>query len=233
MAKHNNDLFVEKIKDSTGMYYHLDEDGKKKEPAKDNLIQQKPEKSNDTYPKEISKEELAELDPTFNESMFITKVNNMFVKFFTCVMMDRLPEVNHFVDDNVYEFGNMLINAVKSKGHRQMYDELNVKNTTIKKITLYEDSYIVNVYLQSRYLDYIISLDDGNYVSGNNTTRKEVDYNIILTKKRVTKNQDIVRKCPGCGATINVNSSGKCDYCGSIYNQEDYDWVIASLEKLN
>ena len=115
-----------------------------------------------------------------------------------------------------------------------MYDELNVKSTTIKDIQVTDNEFIIKVYLQSRYMDYIISLKDGSYVSGNNTSRKQVDYYITLTKKRVTKSQDIVRKCPGCGATINVNASGKCEYCGSIYNQEDYDWVITSLEqKLN
>ncbi len=226
--KENNKLFEENIKDSAGRYYHLDEDDVKK--AKEKEVQPKEE---ETYPRDITKEELAKLDPSFNESMFITKVNNMFVKFLTNIMMDRLPEVKHFVQDNVYEFGNMIINAAKQNGNRQMYDELNVKNTTIKNIQLYEDSYVVNVHLQYRYMDYIISLDDGSYVSGNNSSRKEVGYNIILTKKRVTNNQDIVRKCPNCGASINVNASGKCEYCGSIYNLEDYDWVIASLEKLN
>jgi len=232
MTKQNNELFAENIKDSAGMYYHLDEDEKRKKEAAP--VKKEPEEpKEESYPREITKEELAKLDSSFNESMFITKVNNMFVKFLTSIMMDRLPEVKHFVTDNVYEFGNMIINGAKNNGNRQMFDELNVKDTTIKTITLYEDFYKVNVYLQSRYLDYIISLDDGNYVSGNNSSRKQVDYNIILTKKRVTKNQDIVRKCPNCGASINVNASGKCEYCGSIYNLEDYDWVIASLEKLN
>ena len=38
-----------------------------------------------------------------------------------------------------------------------------------------------------------------------------------------------VRKCPACGAPMNVNKSGKCDYCGSIYNQEDYDFVLTNI----
>lgn len=225
--KENNRLFNENIKDANGLFYHLDEDEKKHKVAK-------PEKKVETSErKEMTLDEFKKLDSTFNESMFITKVNNMFVKFFTNIMMDRLPEVKHFVSDKVYEYGESIINAVKSKGWRQMYDELNVKNTKITSYQVTDDNYIIHVLLQSRYMDYIISLDDGDYVSGNNTSRIQVDYDLTLTKKRVTKNQDIVRKCPGCGATINVNSSGKCEYCGSIYNQEDYDWVITSLEKLN
>ena len=43
--------------------------------------------------------------------------------------------------------------------------------------------------------------------------------------------QGIVRKCPTCGASMNINNSGECEYCHSIYNQEDYDWVLTKLEK--
>lgn len=225
--KETNRLFNENIKDANGLFYHLDEDEKKTKVAK-------PEKKVEpSGPKVMTIDEFKKLNPTFNESMFITKVNNMFVKFFTDIMMDRLPEVNHFVSDEVYAYGESIINAVKPKGWRQMYDELNVKNTKITSYQVTDDNFIIHVLLQSRYMNYIISLDDGDYVSGNNTSRIQVDYNLTLTKKRVTKNQDIVRKCPSCGATINVNASGQCEYCGSIYNQEDYDWVITSLEKLN
>ncbi len=224
----NNELFNEKVKDDHDLYYHLDEDTVR---VKKQVETPKVEKT--SGPKVITVDEFLKYDKSFNESMFITKVNNMFVKFFTDIMMDRLPEVNHFVSDEVYKYGESIINNVKKDGNRQMYDELNVKSTTIKSIEITDDSFIINVYLQSRYMDYIISLDDGDYVSGNNSSRKQVDYNLILTKKRVTQEQNIVRKCPGCGAPINVNASGKCEYCGSIYNQEDYDWVITSLEKLN
>jgi len=176
-------------------------------------------------------EEYEKYDVGFNKSMFLTKVNNMFIKYFTNIMLDKLDEVNHFVSDEVYQNGLNIINNAKKNGHRQMYDELNIKETTITDYIVHDDVYIIKVYLQSRYLNYIISLDDGNYVSGNNQSRIQVNYNLVLEKRRNALNQGVVRKCPSCGAPISVNTSGKCEYCDSIYNQEDYDWVITSLEK--
>ena len=178
-------------------------------------------------------EEFSKLDKSFNETVFIANVNNMFIKFFTNIMLDTLPEVKHFVSDEVYEYGVSLIEAAKKQRCRQMFDELNVKDTIIESIEATDNEYVINVILHSRYMDYIISLDDGSYVSGNNTSRKQVNYNLILKKKRVAKQKGIVRKCPSCGASINVNASGKCKYCGTIFNQEDYDWIITSLKELN
>ena len=39
----------------------------------------------------------------------------------------------------------------------------------------------------------------------------------------------VSRKCPAYGANMNINQSGKCEYCGAIFNTEDYDWGITKI----
>lgn len=111
-----------------------------------------------------------------------------------------------------------------------MYDELNVKDTNIQEIEVKESVYIIKVFLQSRYMDYIMNLSNGSLVSGNNTSRIQVNYMLTFTKRVNVDKQGIARKCPGCGAPVDVIASGKCQYCGATYNQEDYDWVLTKLE---
>ena len=174
--------------------------------------------------------EYKSMDPTFNESMFITKVNNIFVKLFTSIMMDKLNEVDHFVGDEVLLYAQGILNNAKNQGCRQMFDELNVKDSQIVNVEVKQDVYEIKVFLQSRYMDYIIDLSNGNVISGNDQSRINVDFNLSFTKKISAQEQGITRKCPTCRAPLSVNTSGKCEYCGSIYNQEDYDWVLTNLE---
>ena len=174
--------------------------------------------------------EYKNMDSTFNEGMFLTKVNNIFVKLFTSIMMERLEEVDHFISDEVMQFALATLNNAKGQGCRQMYDELNVKDSEIINVEVNQDVYEIKVYLQSRYMDYIIDLSNGNVISGNDQSRINVDYNLTFTKKISAQEQGITRKCPTCRAPLSVNTSGKCEYCGSIYNQEDYDWVLTNLE---
>ena len=178
----------------------------------------------------MSIEEYKSLNPSFDQSMFITKVNNIFIKLFTAIMMDNLEEVNHFIGDSVMDYAEGIASKTRGSGNRQMYDELNVKDSSISSIDVEDNVYKIKVYLQSRYMDYIINLDSGALVSGNDSSRIQVNYYLTFTKRIDANSQGIVRKCPGCGAAINVNNSGKCEYCGSIYNQEDYDWVLTELE---
>ena len=38
----------------------------------------------------------------FDEALFKTKVDNVFVKLFTAIMFGDLKEVDHFINDDVY-----------------------------------------------------------------------------------------------------------------------------------
>ena len=165
----------------------------------------------------------------FNEAMFKTKVDNIFVKLYTSVMKGNLDDVKHFLSQDVYDKFNNYVKELTSNGKRQMYDELNVKNTRIIERTKTDDKEIVKVELISRYMDYIIDINTYNLISGNNTRRIEKRNILTFEKKLNAKDIGIVRKCPGCGASISVNTSGKCEYCDTIFNQEDYDYVLVEI----
>jgi len=45
-----------------------------------------------------------ELDKNFNEASFLTKVDNVFIKLFTAIMLNNLEEVRHFISDDIYNY---------------------------------------------------------------------------------------------------------------------------------
>ena len=40
-----------------------------------------------------------------------------------------------------------------------------------------------------------------------------------------------VRTCPHCGHNMDINNSGKCSYCGGIYDLDEYDWILSSIKE--
>lgn len=165
----------------------------------------------------------------FNEAMFKTKVDNIFVKVYTCVMKQNLSDVSHFIGEQLELELQNKINNLKKDNQRQMYDELNVKDTRVLSRSIENDKEVVEVELISRYMDYIIDIDTGDLLSGDDSRRIE-KVNILRFEKKInTKEIGLVRKCLGCGASISVNTSGKCVYCDRIYDQEKYDYVLVSI----
>ena len=71
--------------------------------------------------------EFSKIDTTFNEAMFLSKVNNIFIQLFNSLMFDELKDVDHFIGDELYKKYNELINEHKLNNIRQVYDELHVK----------------------------------------------------------------------------------------------------------
>ena len=168
-------------------------------------------------------------DNTFNEAMFKSYVDNIFVKIYSAIMFDELDTIKHFITEEIYQDLMKKLNELNKKNLRQMYDELNVKSTEIINFETTNDEFIITVKLISRYLDYYLDKETGDYVSGNNKTRIEKENILTLTKKRDFLTKKIVRKCPGCGASANTNKSGICPYCTTSYNLEDYDYILTNI----
>lgn len=165
----------------------------------------------------------------FNEAMFKTKVDNIFVKLYSAEMKQDLSDVLHFINDDVRNVFQNRIDKNKKLNRRQIYDEINVKNTNIIDRNITNNKEFVKVEIISRYMDYVIDLNTGNTIYGDDTRRIEKRNILMFEKKIDAKDTDIIRKCPGCGASMSVNTSGKCEYCGTIFNQEDYDYVLVEL----
>lgn len=174
-------------------------------------------------------QDIINLDTGFNEATFKSYVDNMFVKIYSAIMYDELDTVKHFMTEDLYSKYKEQLTNLNKKNLRQMYDELNVKSTSIINFESNDTELIITVDLISRYLDYYLNKETGDFVSGNNQNRIEKRYILTLIKKRDFLTQKAARKCPGCGANISINTNGKCSYCGSIYNLEDYNYILTKV----
>ena len=173
--------------------------------------------------------EILKYDKEFSESKFKTYVDNVFIQLHLAVVTKELENIKHFLSDEVYNEYQKKVDELTKNHLIQMYDEINVAQTEILNYSITNQEMIIKVYILSRYLDYLMD-EDGNYVSGNTNVRSEKNNHLTFTKKINYKESEAVRKCPGCGASIDVNAGGKCAYCGTIYNLEDKDWVLTSIE---
>ncbi len=177
----------------------------------------------------MSVEDLIKLDSSFSESGFVAKVDNAFTMLYSAFMMGDLTRVKHKISDEVEKKYQEQIDELNKNNYRRMFDEFNIKSTTIMNIDCDNEYYIIKVLIVSRYMDYIVNKSDFSFVSGVNDHRIERNNLLTFKKKIGSKMEGAARKCPACGANVNANSTGKCPYCGSIYDTENYDWVLTDI----
>jgi len=92
-------------------------------------------------------------------------------------------------------------------------------------------------YLNTRIIDYTIDDNTGHVLYGNKNVEKFMTYEWLLTRTsgQLTGEQEAMQSvvCPHCGATLNINKTAKCDYCGSIITVEEHGFVISSIKGLS
>ncbi len=173
---------------------------------------------------------LVKHDSEFSESKFKSKVENEFIQIMLSMVSRKTLPVRHFVNDEVYA---KIINKIKNdveNGRIQIYDELNVAGVELTNIEELEDKFKIDVTVHSKALNYFLSLATRKYLSGNNSSRTDRDYHLVFEKIKDNKSLGSARRCPACGANLDVNKTGVCNYCGTILKLENYDWVITKMD---
>lgn len=171
------------------------------------------------------------MDNDFNKDLFVSYVGNVFVKLLTGISTGNLDDVKHFLDKSLIDrYNDIILNNEKLK-QRMIYDEVNVRTVNIVNSYVQDNKNYIDVNILAKYI-YCVIDEDGNTISGDDSRSFMVNYKLTFAKKINNKEHGIVRKCPGCGASIDVNGSGTCKYCGAVYNLDDYDYVLMEIEKV-
>ena len=79
-------------------------------------------------------------------------------------------------------------------------------------------------------MDYYIDEETKKYKRGIN--KKRIEKKNILLFKKLKNNKELgsVRKCPGCGASSDINNTGICKYCGATFDLYKYDYILTELK---
>jgi len=170
-------------------------------------------------------EELINVDKSFNEAIFLSRVDHIFIMLLDAIMQRDISSVKHYLSDEIYNKYNSIVSDYKSKNITRLFDEMNVKTSRITNINITDDYIDIDVSLTSRYMDYFID-NNGNYVSGINDHRIEIINSLTFRKKRNSKELKEARRCPNCGKTLDINHSGICPYCNGTFNLSDYDYIL-------
>ena len=168
-------------------------------------------------------------DATINNAMFLTKVDNIIVMLYSAIMKRDMNIVKHKISDNIYNEYLAKVNESINNHEIQMYGEFNVKTSSIKNIILDENFIIVDVDITLRYLDYIIDDETKKVKSGVTDRREEHNYTLTFIKRKDAKTLEPSRHCPTCGSVCDISRTGECEYCGSIFNTLDYDYVLSKI----
>jgi len=173
-------------------------------------------------------------DPGFNEEVFKDKAQTAFFKLQEGWERQDLSIMRPFVSDPVLSrFTNQLAD-IKSRNEKNVLENIVVGHLDITDARSDANFNYITVKIDASAADYTLD-SQGAMIKGSKTPKGFTEYWIFLRTvgvKSDSNKQLKDNKCPNCGAALQVNATGKCEYCSAVITSGHFDWVLSEIRQV-
>lgn len=173
-------------------------------------------------------------DPNFSEEELISKTQNIFMQLQEAWSTQNWKVARMYETDALFNVHNKQLEGIISKNRTNYVENITFVNTDIVEYDQDENNDIAKILFEVRLIDYTVDNETGKVVFGDKRKILHLKYlyTFIRSKNVVTEGGDglITTNCPSCGAPMDVNASGECEYCGTVIVNGTYDWVVSNIE---
>jgi hypothetical protein len=182
-------------------------------------------------------DQLKQQDPEFSKEELLERVGNMYVQLQDAWEAKKWEPIRVMMTDSLFNQFNRQLQEYVEKNQTNHVDRIAVLSSEIVSFSQDEVNDIMKVLLKTRIVDYVTNDADGSLVSGDKNREKFMTYEWTLIRaKGVTSHHEKGASrvsCPSCGAPMNINQSGKCEYCSTVLTTGTYDWIISAIRGIS
>lgn len=181
--------------------------------------------------KELTQEQVNKIMPSLNVLEFNFKAYQIFYDVQMAWMNFDYDKLKELLTDELYNSYVMQLDVLKSKNHKNVMKGFELIESHIYDLKEENELYIVKVFLDVSFLDYIENVNTGIIVRG--SVNNKVCNTYVLTFTCSKEKATDINKCPNCGAKVEGNATGTCEHCKSKLINKTYNWVMSKKEKIN
>ena len=168
--------------------------------------------------------EIKKYIPEFNTNEFLSMGYDVFIRIENAWMNFDLESIRDCITDEMFNMYESQLTSMEMKGEQNIMSGFNKINWCITNATKENNILEVKAKYYVEFYDYIINRETKKVVRGNNNRKIKMLYEFTFIKD--IENAKL-EKCPNCGAPININSAGICEYCNSKIVDDSKNWVMS------
>lgn len=176
-------------------------------------------------------------DPGFSESKFLEDAANLYVRMQNAWTDKDLSPVETKLTAELYAKSKRQLESYIRGMRTNHIERIAVLNSKIVGCTKDSQNDIITVEFTARIVDYVTDDRSGRLLRGDPNRELFMTYRwtFIRTLGKTTAGaeDESDRHCPNCGAPLNLNQSAVCEYCGSVIESGNYDWVLSNIQGIS
>ena len=131
--------------------------------------------------------------------------------------------------DEMYNMYLMQMDTLKVKNQKNIMYDIKYIGSSIKNRYEENGQETIVMNMQVSCYDFIIDTKTNQVVRGSSSKINTYSYELTFVRTKENKELDI---CPRCGAPVEGNNSGVCEYCKSTLVSNNYTLVMSKKEML-
>ena len=136
----------------------------------------------------------------------------------------KLEDIKDKVTDEIYTMYESQLATLEVKGEQNIMKNIQLKQSCLKDVTNQNGTITIKTNYVIEMYDYIADVNTKKLIRGEDKKKIRILYEMSFRK---TLNEDEkITHYPNCGAKVEMNSTGTCEYCGSKLVSENTKWVL-------
>lgn len=180
---------------------------------------------------EIRRLEFETAHPDFNWQETEARMRHIFMEVQQAWTTLQWERVRPFEADNIFQMHQYWINEYRRQQMRNVLENIQIARVIPVKISTdaFYDSITVRIY--ASMIDYTVNAQGERVCGDPNRTRPFTEYWTFMRRRGVKSNNKSSEQCPNCGAALNINMAGVCEFCGGKVTSGEFDWVLSRIEQ--
>lgn len=171
--------------------------------------------------------------PDFSLDLFIERASQIFQRLQEAWSSLDFDKARPYETDPLYDTHRFWIERYKQQGlvnHLEQVKILKIEACRFDHDAFYD---MITLRIFASMIDY--TKDNHNtIVGGDNLEPRTFSEYWTFIRRTGTKTEHHsydLSCCPSCGANLNINQTGICEYCQAKVTSGDFDWVLSSIDQ--
>jgi hypothetical protein len=178
-------------------------------------------------------------DPGFDKDQFLERVQAAFFQLQKAWMDRNIDEGRAYMGPGLYESWKAQVDQMTAAHKKNILENLYIQGLHIVKAEHNDNFDSITVRVDASATDYEVDDQTGKEVFAVGGRKADRPFTEFWTFQRSAGAKTLVsggvteKKCPNCGAPLEVNESGHCKFCDAEVTSGKFDWVLTKIDQAN